>query len=91
MVGQDVLRKITSLPRYHFLHYDVENEAYAVHVLRLGRAVTEKEAEAEKIEGEEVKRGRIEEAKGEEVEEGEQVSDKRGTPAEHPDEANIGK
>lgn len=47
------------LPLYHFLHYNVETEESSVHVLKLGRAITEKENKNLKAEEDMIKKGKV--------------------------------
>lgn len=83
MVGKDMVRQIMTLPQYHFLHYSVEEEASSVHVLKLGGAragvVTKEQEEAKKAEEQEIKEGRVEEARPARPVEGrEEVQDVKG-------------
>lgn len=82
MIGQESVRQIMSLPQYHFLHYDVENEKSSVHVLKLGRAESKEDVEKQKIKEQEIKEGRVEAATEpkpvEEVEEREKTQDVKG-------------
>lgn len=73
-----------ALPLYHFLHYNVETEESSVHVLKLGRAITEEESKAKEVEEKGIKEGRVEEAK--QLEQQKEVSDEqvRATEADNP-------
>lgn len=76
MIGWDDTRKVMSLPVYHFLHYNVETEESAVHVLKLsggaGRVETKEESEKQQVEEESVKKGRVEEKAPEQPEQQEE-------------------
>lgn len=84
MVGRDTVRKIMTLPLYHFLHYNVETEESSVMVLKLGGAradvVTKEEEVKRKAEGESVKEGKVEELKPESKEEASESIQRRSSP-----------